>query len=90
MRGGRTSLPYAFIEQGIYMFMTVLRCPLATEQSRKLINIFNAESKIYIFCDKRKSNNKTFFSKFYYFLESIYIRRTFLWKKSLLLKTVSS
>lgn len=40
MRGGRTSLPYAFTEQGIYMLMTVLRGPLATEQSRKLINIF--------------------------------------------------
>ena len=44
-RGDKTGmhfkyLPYAFTEQGIYMLMTVLRGPLATEQSRKLINIF--------------------------------------------------
>ena len=38
--GGRTSLPYAFTEPGIYMLMTVMRGPLATEQSRKLISIF--------------------------------------------------
>lgn len=34
--------PYAFTESGIYMLMTVLRGPLATEQSRKLINAFKA------------------------------------------------
>ena len=33
-------LPYAFTESGIYMLMTVLKGPLAIEQSRKLINIF--------------------------------------------------
>ena len=38
--GGTRKLSYAFTEQGIYMLMTVLRGPLATEQSRKLINIF--------------------------------------------------
>lgn len=42
IKGGRTSLPYAFTESGIYMLMTVLRGPLATEQSRKLINVFKA------------------------------------------------
>lgn len=44
-RGNKTGmhfkyLPYAFTESGIYMLMTVIRGPLATEQSRKLINIF--------------------------------------------------
>ena len=32
-KGGRTSLPYAFTEQGIYMLMTVLEGDLATKQS---------------------------------------------------------
>ena len=40
-------LPYAFTEQGIYMLMTVLKGPLATEQSRKLVTIFK-EMKDYI------------------------------------------
>ena len=40
-------LPYAFTEQGVYMLMTVLRGPLATEQSRKLVTIFK-EMKDYI------------------------------------------
>ena len=39
-KGGRTYLPYAFTESGVYMLMTVLRGPLATEQSRNLINVF--------------------------------------------------
>ena len=39
--------PYAFTEQGIYMLMTVLKGPLATEQSRKLVTIFK-EMKDYI------------------------------------------
>ncbi len=34
-KGGRTSLPYAFIEQGIYMLMTVLKGDLANKQSIK-------------------------------------------------------
>ena len=38
--GGTRKLPYAFTESGVYMLMTVLRGPLAVEQSRKLINIF--------------------------------------------------
>ena len=45
--GGRTYLPYAFTEQGIYMLMTVLRGPLAVEQSRKLVTLFK-EMKDYI------------------------------------------
>ena len=32
--GGRTSLPYAFTEQGVYMLMTVLRGPLAVKQNK--------------------------------------------------------
>ena len=38
--GGRTSLPYAFTEQGIYMLMTVLKGELATKQSIALIDAF--------------------------------------------------
>ena len=37
-KGGRTSLPYAFTEQGIYMLMTVLKGDLATKQSIALID----------------------------------------------------
>ena len=40
MKGGRTSLPYAFTEQGIYMLMTVLKGELATKQSKALIGLF--------------------------------------------------
>ena len=39
-KGGRTSLPYAFTEQGIYMLMTVLKGDLATKQSNTLIRLF--------------------------------------------------
>ena len=39
-KGGRTSLPYAFTEQGIYMLMTVLKGDLATKQSKTLIRLF--------------------------------------------------
>ena len=45
--GGRTYLPYAFTESGIYMLMTVLRGPLAIEQSRRLVTLFK-EMKDYI------------------------------------------
>ena len=38
--GGRTSLPYAFTEQGIYMLMTVLKGDLAIKQSIALIKLF--------------------------------------------------
>ena len=39
-KGGRTSLPYAFTEQGIYMLITVLKGDLATKQSKTLIRLF--------------------------------------------------
>ena len=45
--GGRTSLPYAFTEQGIYMLMTVLKGDLATKQSIALIDAFK-QMKDYI------------------------------------------
>ena len=38
--GGNRKLPYAFIEQGIYMLMTVLKGALATRQSTALILAF--------------------------------------------------
>ncbi len=50
--GGRTSLPYAFTEKGIYMLMTVLRGERAIKQSIALIRLFQA-MKDYI----TKSNN---------------------------------
>lgn len=40
IRGGRTSNPYAFTEQGIYMLMTVLKGDRAIEQSKILIRLF--------------------------------------------------
>ena len=51
-KGGRTSLPYAFTEQGIYMLMTVLKGDLATKQSIALIDAFK-QMKDYII----ESNN---------------------------------
>ena len=41
-KGGRTWLPWAFTEQGIYMLMTVLKGKLATKQSIALIDCFKA------------------------------------------------
>ena len=40
IKGGRTTLPYAFTEQGIYMLMTVLKGELAVKQSKALIRLF--------------------------------------------------
>lgn len=45
--GGRTSLPYAFTEQGIYMLMTVLKGDIAVKQSIALIDAFK-QMKDYI------------------------------------------
>ena len=45
--GGRTYLPYAFTEQGIYMLMTVLKGELAIKQSIALIRLFK-QMKDYI------------------------------------------
>jgi len=39
-RGGRTYMPYAFTEQGIYMLMTVLKGEKAIVQSKALIRVF--------------------------------------------------
>ena len=46
-KGGRTSLPYAFTEQGIYMLMTVLKGELAAKQSLTLVRFFK-QMKDYI------------------------------------------
>ena len=46
-RGGRSYLPYAFTEKGIYMLMTVLRGELAVKQSITLIRLFE-KMKSYI------------------------------------------
>ena len=46
--GGRTKLPWAFNEKGIYMLMTVLRGELATRQTRALIILFT-NMKNYLF-----------------------------------------
>ena len=42
VKGGRTYLPWAFTESGIYMLMTVLKGDLATQQSKALIRAFRA------------------------------------------------
>lgn len=42
VKGGRSKLPWAFTESGIYMLMTVLRGDLATRQSKALIRTFRA------------------------------------------------
>ena len=42
IRGGRSKLPYAFTESGIYMLMTVLKGDLAVQQSKALIRAFRA------------------------------------------------
>ena len=54
VKGGRTKPVKAFTEQGVYMLMTVLRSPLAIEQSKTLIRLFKgmkdyiAENHYYI------------------------------------------
>ena len=40
VKGGRTKPIKAFTEQGVYMLMTVLRSPLAIEQSKTLVRLF--------------------------------------------------
>ena len=57
-RGGRSYLPYAFTEQGIYMLMTVLKGELATKQSKALIRLFK-KMKDYISLNKRELNGET-------------------------------
>ena len=42
MKGGRSKLPWAFTESGIYMLMTVLKGELAVLQSKALIRTFRA------------------------------------------------
>ena len=40
--GGNRKLPYVFTEQGVYMLMTVLKCELATQQSKALVRAIKA------------------------------------------------
>lgn len=47
-KGGRSHLPYAFTEQGIYMLMTVLKGELATRQSIALIDAFKQMKDIIV------------------------------------------
>ena len=42
VKGGRTTNPTVFTEQGIYMLMTVLKGELAVSQSKKLIRLFKS------------------------------------------------
>ena len=42
VKGGRSKLPWAFTESGLYMLMTVLKGELATQQSKALIPIFRS------------------------------------------------
>ena len=42
VKGGRSKLPWAFTQSGIYMLMTVLKGDLAIQQSKALIRIFQA------------------------------------------------
>ena len=58
-KGGRTSRPYVFTEQGIYMLMTVLKGELATEQSKKLIRLFKS-MKDYIVENQPLLSQKTY------------------------------
>ena len=64
MKGGRTSLPYAFTEQGIYMLMTVLKGELAIVQSIALIRLFKqmkdyiSENRSLLNIDSALINNK--------------------------------
>ncbi len=46
--GGLRYLPYAFTEQRIYMLMTVLKGPLAVEQSKTLIRLFKQMKDCFI------------------------------------------
>ncbi len=56
--GGRTSLPYAFTEQGIYMLMTVLKGDLATKQSIALVKAFKQMKDFLIESNKLSSINE--------------------------------
>ena len=59
VKGGRTYLPYAFTESGIYMLMTVLKGDLAVKQSKMLIRLFK-EMKDFII-----ENNYVTYNDFY-------------------------
>lgn len=62
-KGGRTSLPYAFTEQGIYMLMTVLKGDLAIKQSKSLIRLFKS-MKDYLFENNSLLTQKDYLNLF--------------------------
>ncbi len=69
-KGGRTSLPYVFTEQGIYMLMTVLKGDLAVQQSIKLVRLFK-RMKDYI----SESKNLIDISQLFALINTVYDNR---------------
>ena len=65
-KGGRTTLPYVFTEQGIYMLMTVLKGELAIKQSKALIRMFK-DMKDYLIENKDLLN----YSNYLFIIKSI-------------------
>ena len=65
-KGGRTTLPYVFTEQGIYMLMTVLKGELAIKQSKALIRMFKG-MKDYLIENKDLLN----YSNYLFIMKSI-------------------
>lgn len=61
VKGGRTYLPYAFTEQGIYMLMSVLKGDLATSQSITLIRLFKT-MKDYLIENQPLLTQKNYFA----------------------------
>ena len=39
VKGGRSYRPYVFMESGIYMLMTVLKCDLVTHQKKRITHL---------------------------------------------------
>ena len=69
-KGGRTTLPYVFTEQGIYMLMTVLKGDLAVQQSIKLVRLFK-RMKDYI----SESKNLIDISQLFALINTVYDNR---------------
>lgn len=59
VKGGRSKPIKAFTEQGVYMLMTVLRSPLAIEQSKNLIRLFKG-MKDYLIRDEALMSQSTY------------------------------
>lgn len=61
VKGGRSYLPYAFTEQGVYMLMSVLKGDLATKQSITLIRLFKT-MKDYLIENQPLLTQKNYFA----------------------------